>query len=189
MRFSSPPASSRRRAATYPRGFHSRVTVPPQRFSRSRGLESARPLPALFHAGPAPGVVCLSRSFSPGRAVRPLGRRYPLAVDRRARNAHRSSFRVLVPARVPVSTGFHRFGQRPPLAFRLPEVFSCSPWGDMRPALLDFTADAPRWVGCCPSEPAGRSSRLDSREPASLYEVLSPLRQLRERELLELPFR
>jgi len=45
------------------------------------GPYSARYLPALFHAGPAHGVHP-SRSISTRRAVRPLGRRFPLEVGR-----------------------------------------------------------------------------------------------------------
>jgi len=76
----SPTASSREEAATRAPGFPRPDLDASSGFRNLLTPYSASALPALFHAGPAPGVhpseLCSSRS-----AVRRLRRRAPLVVD------------------------------------------------------------------------------------------------------------
>jgi hypothetical protein len=111
------------------------VTVPPQRFSRSRGIDPPIPCRPCFVPVPLLGF-CLSRSFSSCRAVRPLGRPYPLAVERECEFAIQlQGFR---PCTSPRLDRFPPVRTATSIGFCLPEVSPFSSWDWWGPALVGF---------------------------------------------------
>lgn len=102
LRFVRPSASSRRRTATACPEPHPRATVPPQRFSRSRGLHpsvACRPSPT----GPTPGLCspCQLKVLRSRGTAGPAAHRHPHLAGR--------SLRTAVPERVGAQTvqGIH----------------------------------------------------------------------------------